>query len=682
MGTAILSLTHVVVFFVLILFNARLLRKTELERAESVAEASRLSREVQRRLLERNEARLSVTQGQEQLAELIGSASDAIISADESGRITLFNPAAQKMFGLSEAEALGKPLGEFIEIKEQAPSSNAQIVSAVDARGIRIQLDASVSRSQSSRGETSTFILRDVTERRRAERLARESEERLHTVIESLTEGLIIADLDGQILHWNKAALRMHGFETLEECLLKVADFQKSFELSAPDGRVLSLAEWPLPKVIAGEVLTDYEVRVRRFDSDWLQVFNYGGRIFTEPNGRRLAFVTVTDITERKRSEESLREQSGILDLAPVMIRDLEGRILFWNTGSEKMYQWSPEDALDKVSHELLQTQFPRSFEEISAQLLDQGHWEGELIHFRKDGVRLVIASQWVLHKDPYGNPKAVLEVNNDITERKLAEEEIKTLNEELERRVTERTAQLQAANRELEAFSYSVSHDLRAPLRHINGFSTALIEDYEDKLDVVGKGYLNELREASQEMAHLIDDVLQLARLTRSEMHRESVDLSELAKGVLDELQKIDTERTVDIHIQSDLAVQCDRRLMRVVLANLLGNAWKFTSQRPQAEVSFGQAQENGERVYYVRDNGAGFDMAFASKLFRAFQRLHTAKEFEGTGIGLATVQRIINRHGGRVWAEGKPNEGATFYFALPNRGETGDEGQSDFSS
>ncbi len=244
----------------------------------------------------------------------------------------------------------------------------------------------------------------------------------------------------------------------------------------------------------------------------------------------------------------------------------------------------------------------------------------------------------------------------------------------DLERRVADRTAQLQAANKELETFSYSVSHDLRAPLRHLNGFSQALLEDYSDKLDDSGKNYLQQVRDASQEMAQLIDDVLRLARITRSEMRQEFVNLSELAAGVVADLQKMERRPNLTVHIEAGLSAQGDKRLLRIVLANLLGNAWKFTSQRKDAEITFGKAQQNGETFYFVRDNGAGFDMAYANKLFGAFQRLHSAGEFEGTGIGLATVQRVIHRHGGRVWAEGEINQGATFYFALPNSKESGD--------
>jgi PAS domain S-box-containing protein len=386
-------------------------------------------------------------------------------------------------------------------------------------------------------------------------------------------------------------------------------------------------------------------------------------------------------VSKTRNSQLDLEEQARILDMAPVMIRDLNGRILFWSTGVEQMFGWKAEEALEKISHNLLKTEFPRPLEEIKARLYADGHWEGETVHTRKDGKQVVIASQWVLHRDEQDKPQAILVVNNDITERKQAEREIRLLNEELEGRVADRTAQLKAANKELEAFSYSVSHDLRAPLRHIDGFSQALLEDYADKLDEEGKGYLREVRGASQEMAQLIDDVLQLARVTRSEMRREEVNLTELASGVVAELKKTDGRRKITINVAEGLSTRGDRRLLRIVLTNLLGNSWKFTSRRKSAEIAFGEANENGESFYFVRDNGAGFDMAYANKLFGAFQRLHTTREFEGTGIGLATVQRIVHRHGGRVWAEGKVDQGATFFFTLPNSKESGDGEQGDLT-
>ncbi len=237
----------------------------------------------------------------------------------------------------------------------------------------------------------------------------------------------------------------------------------------------------------------------------------------------------------------------------------------------------------------------------------------------------------------------------------------------ELERRVKERTSQLEAANKELEAFSYSVSHDLRAPLRAIDGFSHVLLEDYSQRLDAEGQDYLSRVRQNCQRMAQLIDDMLDLSRVTRSEIIRRNVDLAVLAKEVVSVLQAADPDRQVEWMLPTQMQVEADENLMRIVLENLLGNAWKFTRRQPQPRIELGEQREGARRVFFVRDNGAGFDMTYVGKLFKAFQRLHSAGEFEGTGIGLAIVQRIIHRHGGRIWAEGRVGQGATFFFTLP---------------
>ena len=245
--------------------------------------------------------------------------------------------------------------------------------------------------------------------------------------------------------------------------------------------------------------------------------------------------------------------------------------------------------------------------------------------------------------------------IESQLAERQQAQEEL-----------AQRAIALEAANRELEAFSYSVSHDLRSPLRSIDGFSQALLEDYDDKLDDEGKSYLRRVRAASQRMAQLIDDLLQLSRLTRREMHREQVNISALATGVASDLRQGDPTRELDLVIQENLVDDGDEKLLQVMLENLLGNAWKFTGKQEHPRIEFGADKSNGTTVYFVRDNGAGFDMEYADKLFGAFQRLHGVSEFEGTGIGLANVQRIIHRHGGSVWAEAAVGQGATFYFTL----------------
>ncbi len=246
------------------------------------------------------------------------------------------------------------------------------------------------------------------------------------------------------------------------------------------------------------------------------------------------------------------------------------------------------------------------------------------------------------------------------------SEDRLRLLNASLEERVGERTLELEASTRELEAFSYSVSHDLRAPLRAVDGFSLALLEDCGAALDPQGKDYLNRIRAATQRMGSLIDDMLRLSRLTRAEMAVEQVDLTEMAWSVIRELQRAQPERSVDVSISEGLVALADRKLMRIALENLLSNAWKFTRNRPRGHVELGTMEEAGRKSYYVRDDGAGFDMAYANKLFTPFQRLHSVEEFPGSGVGLGTVQRIIHRHGGKVWAEGQVDQGATFYFNL----------------
>ena len=259
-------------------------------------------------------------------------------------------------------------------------------------------------------------------------------------------------------------------------------------------------------------------------------------------------------------------------------------------------------------------------------------------------------------------------ELRTEIEERRRAQEEIRKLNRELEQRVVEQGTDLAASNRELETFSYSASHDLRAPLRAIDGFCQALLEDYAANLDPGGQDMLRRVRAASQHMDRLIDGVLELSRTVRTEIHRATVDISGMAQTIALELQKADAGRRVEFEIAPGMAVKADPNLMRIVLEKLLGNAWKFTSKHPQARIEVGTTQHEGQAAYFVRDDGAGFDMRYAEKLFGPFQRLHSPAEFDGIGIGLATAQRIIERHGGRIWAEGKVERGATFFLAVPD--------------
>jgi PAS domain S-box-containing protein len=622
---------------------------------------------------------------EERFRLVVEASPSAIVMVNDQGRITFLNTQTEQLFGYPRSELLEQPVEILVpeRYRHAHPGHRAGFFRSPSTRsmgagrdlfgrrkdGSEFPVEIGLNPIQAEQGAMVLGTIVDITERKQAEETVRRSQQQLAGVIGSAMDAIITVDHEQRIILFNGAAERMFLFPA-EDAIGQALDrFIPERFRHVHKGHIQAFASTHVTRRSMGTLGALYGLRA---DGEEFPLEASISQI--ESDGQKLFTVILRDITERKRADEALKEQTRILDLAPVLIRDISGRIVFWNTGAELMYGWTSAEALEKISHNLMKTEFPRPMEEIKARLLSRGYWEGELVHIRKNGQRLVVASHWVLHKDEEGKPKAVLEVNNDITERKEAEKEVRRLNEELEQRVANRTAELQTANKGLEAFSYSVSHDLRAPLRHIDGFSQALLEDYSDKLDSTGKTYLQEVRSASQEMAQLIDDMLQLARVTRTEMRREVVNLSSAARAVMSELTHREPDRQVAVNIEDGLTTHGDKRLLKIILTNLLGNAWKFTSREERAEISFGRHQQNGESSYFISDNGAGFDMAYLGKLFGAFQRLHTAGEFEGTGVGLATVQRIVHRHGGRVWAEGAVSKGATFYFTLPNSQETGD--------
>ena len=312
----------------------------------------------------------------------------------------------------------------------------------------------------------------------------------------------------------------------------------------------------------------------------------------------------------------------------------------------------SPDEAGWRAHHALLDEHLPFRNFEVSRDGVD-----GTVCHTSNSGDPVF---------DAEGIFKGYRGVGTDITERKRQEDELRRLNEQLEQRVAERTRELELLNRELESFSYSVSHDLRAPLRAISGFSSVIDSEYSDRLGVEGRRYFSRLRSGIDSMSNLIDDLLRLSLIARQGMRSESVDLSAMTGDIADELSAGEPARMVDWVIAPDIGCSGDPGLLKAALRNLLGNAWKYSSRRDDARIEFGVTVVDGAAAYFVRDNGSGFDMARAGKLFQAYQRLHTASEFPGTGIGLATVARVIKRHGGRIWAEGAPEAGACFYFTL----------------
>jgi PAS domain S-box-containing protein len=371
-----------------------------------------------------------------------------------------------------------------------------------------------------------------------------------------------------------------------------------------------------------------------------------------------LVSSTIRDVTERKKADELRFRLAAIVDSSDDAIvgNTLDGVITSWNKGAERIFGYAAEEIVGMRTSMLL----PPGNAGDEAQLTEQLR-RGELtqpfeiVCRRKDGRDIDVAVTASLIKDARGQIVGASKVARDISEQKRAALALARAKDTADK-----------ANRELEAFSYSVAHDLRAPLRGIDGFSKLLIDDYADRLDAEGLHYLARVRESAQNMAHLIEDLLNLARVSKLDLRNEQVNLTSLAQGITKRLKGTQPDRHVDVALEAEITAIGDGRLLAIVLENLLANAWKFTRNRPDARIEFGSSQAGGERAFFVRDNGAGFDMAFSGRLFGVFQRLHGDAEFEGTGIGLATVQRIVQRHGGRVWADGRVGEGAAFYFTL----------------
>ncbi|MBI2865148.1 MAG: PAS domain S-box protein [Chloroflexi bacterium] len=398
-----------------------------------------------------------------------------------------------------------------------------------------------------------------------------------------------------------------------------------------------------------------------------------------------LAIANARTYEKMKKTEEALAAERERLRVTlhsigdGVIATDTGGRVVMVNRVAEQLTGWSQDEARGLPLADIfpiINEQTRETVENPVARTLATGQIVGLANHtalVARDGTERSIADSAAPIRDEAGVVLGVVLVFRDVSAAKWAELERERMRSEVKELVAEayqRAVDLDAVNKELETFAYSVSHDLRAPLRHIEGFARVLLEDYPDRLDEQGKRYLGFVGDAAQRMSQLIDALLALSRVTSFEMHRQQVDLSAVARSVADALRESQPERQVELSCAEGLVVTGDGRLLRIVLENLLGNAWKFTAHRPVARVDVGvlpaDGEEDGKPVYFVRDNGAGFDMAYADKLFGAFRRLHSESEFPGSGIGLATVQRIVRRHGGRVWAEAEIDKGATFYFML----------------
>jgi PAS domain S-box-containing protein len=499
----------------------------------------------------------------------------------------------------------------------------------------------------------------DITEYKRVENAMKESEEKFSKAFHASPAAISLSLLDdGTFIEVNDAYVRLLGYSR-KELIGRTAE---NFNILARDDQKEEMLKNLKNRVKLSN--KEYEYRIKSGEIRTILVSSE----FLTLNGKECALVTSNDTTESKRMIEALRESEEKFnkafqaspDIAAIISRD-DHKYIEVNKNFLDFLGHSRDEVIGHTPTEIGLWADDKERERMVKIILKQENLHNEEFRMRTKSGEIRIGLQSSENINIGGKPCSITMIV-DITERKRMEEKLKQTLTELE----ESSAQLTATNKELETFSYSVSHDLRSPLRSIDGFSQALLEDYQEILDDTGKDYLQRLRNASQKMGELIDGILKLSRLTRNEMHKEEIDLSGLVEEISTRLQEDEPKRHAQFIIKKGLVTQGDPQMVRALMENLVGNAWKFTKNREEAQIEFGTEKNGAKTTYYINDNGVGFDMTYADKLFGAFQRLHDASEFPGTGIGLATVQRIINRHGGNIWAEGAVDKGATFYFTL----------------
>ncbi|MBN1942040.1 MAG: PAS domain S-box protein [Phycisphaerae bacterium] len=662
-----------------------------------------VSRDITER--KRVEERLRMTQF------AMDRASCSILWVDSQANIIYANDMACSFMGFSRQELLGRKI--FAIDPDFTPEE------FLKSNAILFQEGSTIFESHHIRKDGTTFPVEvhanyfeyggqffvcafdhDITERKCAEEALRKEVSRHKILMNASMDGIAMINTDYRLIEANQRFAQMLGYSSPEEIVgLHVWDWDANFTEEQQ-------AREHFSKIGYDNVV--FETRHRRKDGT---VFPVEVSISDAQIGEEhIAYTITRDITERKRAEEYISQFAQMVDNAPscILVHDMECRMLYANQRTFDTHGYSAEEFM---ALNVQDVDVPESAKLIAARMKkieEKGQARFEVRHVRKDGTMFPL--EVYAQKITWIGLPAVLSICSDITERKRNEEELRKLNEELEQRVARRTAELEArvkeveqlneamvnlaedlhrtnerlertaagleeANQELEAFSYSVSHDLRAPLRAMDGFSQAVLEDYGRRLDETGRNYLERIRTAAQQMETLIDAILELSRAGRVEMISQEVNLSALAMQAADDLRHAEPDRRAEISIDPGLRCRGDENLLRQMLANLLENAWKFTAPRGEearielttlTDAQAAAEGRSGRTVYVVRDNGVGFDMHYAAKLFGAFQRLHTREEFPGTGVGLATVQRIVRRHGGEVWIQGAPDQGATVFFTL----------------
>jgi PAS domain S-box-containing protein len=518
-----------------------------------------------------------------------------------------------------------------------------------------------------AQGRPVHFIVQaqDVSGRKAAEAALRESEARFRAAFEQAALGMLHIGLDGRILRVNRKLCALYGYSREEMLGMPSRQF-------SVDGGVAG--DEAAHKLVSGEIGAYSQERlfIRKDGSH----FHARVSVTLVPDAAEPYFVSIVeDISQSVADQRRIREQAQMLDQATdaILVASLDRRIRYWNQGAERLFGWTAQQAIGRKFAELMGPGSATSVEQ-SDELVSRGHWITLVRCRTADGRMLDVERRFTVIRDAHGEPSAVLSVSTDVTERLQAQRALVELNGALERRIAERTAQLEATNEELRTIAYSLAHDLRAPLAAIDGFSHELARRIEGGLDAVSRHYLQRVRAGVGTIGGLTEAMLALMQLSLAPLLPQPVDLSAIAAGWLHRMRTEQPGRPVRVDIAPTPRAMGDARLLADMLEQLLSNAWKFSARRELACIAFGALPRphdaSGAAVYFVRDNGAGFDPAYAAKLFVPFQRLHGASEFPGTGIGLAIVRKIVARHGGRVWGESHEGQGAAFYFTLGEAG------------
>jgi PAS domain S-box-containing protein len=638
-----------------------------------VFEIQSLSRDI----TQKKSAEQKLRESEELYKKLIAALPDMVVITDNYSNIIYINDIGLKLLGIKSFENLKeKSIFSIISSSDRERAIlNAKkmfdhpvgpreyFFIGSGNKPIPVELHGEVLRNEDNSPYGIIYVCRNIFERKKSEEKLKESQEKYSMIINN-TRDIIYSYLPDGSFAFISEGVRQYGWKPEEVLSKNIMDF-----IHADD---LNDAKEAFNKTLVEGLHEPFQCRLKtkKGGYEWVEESSepviIDGKL-VQVNG------VIRNISERKSIEAELRKSEekyrGIFENIQDVYYEtnLEGLLLEMSPSIYRLAGFKREDLIGKSIIELYDLSESRT--ELIKTLTEKESitdYEVNIKNIKGEVINCSLNS--ILKLDEKGKPQKIIGSIRDISERKKSEKEIKKLYSNLEKIVSERTKQLELSNNELEAFSYSVSHDLRAPLRSISGFSQALLEDYYENLEGQAKDYLNRIVSSCSQMTQLIDDLLNLSRISRWTINSENVNLSVIANEIINEFKTQQPDKSVNISISDKLVVSGDKQLLKIVVQNLLENAWKYSSKNDSPKIEFGKHKEEGKEVFFVKDNGVGFDMKYSGKLFGVFQRLHSTKEFPGSGVGLSTVQRIVQRHNGQIWADAKVNEGATFFFTIGN--------------